>query len=68
LIIKYYDEKNTFFLSLLALALVSSCQNNDEMITEPSKEEVHNKIVNVTHHDGRPFSTGKGPDLHKVNL
>ncbi|RXM40285.1 alpha-amylase [Chryseobacterium sp. CH21] len=54
-------KKTNFFLSLLALALVSSCRTSDELITEPSKqEEVHNKTVNVTHHDGRPFSTGNG--------
>ncbi|WP_223599945.1 alpha-amylase [Chryseobacterium sp. GVT01B] len=53
-------KKTYFFLSLLALALVSSCQNRDELINETSRqEEVHNKTVNVTHHDGRPFSTGK---------
>lgn len=52
-------KKTHFFLSLLALALANSCQNNDEFTTEPSRqEEVHNKTVNVTHHDGRPFSTG----------
>ncbi|WPO91895.1 alpha-amylase [Chryseobacterium sp. HR92] len=52
-------KKTYFFLSLLALALVSSCQNRDELITETSRqEEVHNKTVNVTQHDGRPFSTG----------
>lgn len=56
---KYSNEKTHFILSLLALALVSSCQNNDELSTESvMKNEVHNKIVNVTHHDGRPFSTG----------
>lgn len=54
-------EKRHFILSLLALALVSSCQNNDESGVKSSKqEEVHDKIVNVTHHDGRPFSTGAG--------
>ncbi|RLJ33840.1 alpha-amylase [Chryseobacterium sp. 7] len=54
-------KKTNFFLSLLALALVSSCRTSDELMTEPSKqEEVHNKTVNVTHHDGRPFSTGNG--------
>lgn len=54
-------KKTKFLLSLLGLAFISSCQNNDEFIKEPSqKEEVHDKIVNVTNHDGRPFSTGKG--------
>ena len=53
-------KKTYFFLSLLTLALVSSCQNRDELINETSRqEEVHDKTVNVTHHDGRPFSTGK---------
>ncbi|MBE4947478.1 alpha-amylase [Chryseobacterium culicis] len=52
-------KKTNFFLSLLALALVSSCRTSDELMTEPSKqEEVHNKTVHVTQHDGRPFSTG----------
>lgn len=52
-------KKTNFFLSLLALALVSSCRTSDELTTEPSKqEEVHNKTVHVTQHDGRPFSTG----------
>ncbi|WP_336958146.1 alpha-amylase [Chryseobacterium contaminans] len=52
-------KKAYFILSLLALALVGSCQNNDELSTESmKKEEVHDKIVNVTKHDGRPFSTG----------
>ncbi|MFC3755821.1 alpha-amylase [Chryseobacterium tructae] len=53
-------KKTHFILSLLALALVGSCQSNDELSTKSSKgQEVHDKIVNVTHHDGRPFSTGK---------
>ena len=52
-------KKTNFFLSLLALALVTSCRTSDELTTEPYRqEEVHNKTVNVTHHDGRPFSTG----------
>ena len=54
-------KKTNFFLSLLALALISSCRTSDELMTEPTRqEEVHNKTVNVTHHDGRPFSTGSG--------
>lgn len=52
-------KKTNFFLSLLALALVSSCRTSDELTTEPSRQEdVHSKTVNVTNHDGRPFSTG----------
>ncbi|OCA70613.1 alpha-amylase [Chryseobacterium artocarpi] len=54
-------RKTNFILSLLALALISSCQNRDEAdIKTSQQEEVHDKIVNVTHHDGKPFSTGSG--------
>ncbi|MGL6129678.1 alpha-amylase [Chryseobacterium artocarpi] len=54
-------KKTNFILSLLALALISSCQNRDEAdIKTSQQEEVHDKIVNVTHHDGKPFSTGSG--------
>ena len=54
-------KKTNFILSLLALALISSCQNRDEADMKTSQqEEVHDKIVNVTHHDGKPFNTGSG--------
>ncbi len=52
-------KKTHFLLSLLALGFVNSCQNSDEAINETPKQfEVHDKPVNVTTHDGRPFSTG----------
>jgi len=56
--------KKTYFLpSILALGLVVSCQNNDEIVNKSSQQqEVHDKIVNVTSHDGRPFDTGKGSE------
>lgn len=41
-----------------ALALFS-CQHDDNLsTTENAANQVHNKVVNVTHHDGKPFSTG----------
>ena len=54
-------KKTHFLVSMLALAFFSSCQNGDENDNENlQKEEVHAKTVNVTKHDGRPFSTGSG--------
>ncbi|REC47922.1 alpha-amylase [Chryseobacterium pennipullorum] len=54
-------KKTYFFLSMLALVWLGSCQTNDEMNTDPSaKAEVHDKMIQVTRHDGRPFSTGNG--------
>lgn len=36
-----------------------SCQQDDTIsTTENSVNEVHSKVVNVTHHDGKPFSRG----------
>lgn len=52
-------KKTHLLISLLALGFINSCQNADEAITEtPKQMEIHDKIVNVTKHDGRPFSTG----------
>ncbi|MCQ9640824.1 alpha-amylase [Chryseobacterium sp. WG14] len=54
-------KKTYFLLSVWALALATSCESNDDIGNKSSQEqEVHDKIVNVTHHDGRPFSTGGG--------
>ena len=55
-------KKIHLLLLLPALSLVNSCQDNDEIIKETSQNpEVHSKIINVTRHDGRPFSTGTSP-------
>lgn len=51
-------KKLHFLASVLALASISSCQNDELVDKTPNQLEVHDKIVNVTNHDGRPFSTG----------
>ncbi|WP_343610048.1 alpha-amylase [Chryseobacterium oranimense] len=52
-------KKTHLLVSVLALTLFNSCRNSDENDNESlNKQEVHAKIVNVTNHDGRPFSTG----------
>jgi len=54
-------KKTHFLVSMLSLVLLSSCRSSDENDNESlQKEEVHAKTVNVTNHDGRPFSTGSG--------
>lgn len=54
-------KKTHLLVSMLVLTIFSACRNNDENDNEnPRNEEVHSKIVNVTNHDGRPFSTGSG--------
>ena len=58
-------KKTHFLLSFLALGFVTSCQNNDEIVDKsPEQLEVHNKTVNVTTHDGRPFSTGSSSSVN----
>ncbi len=49
------------FASLCFLALLSSfyaCNSNDDLPTTAATSKAPNKVVDVTHHDGRPFSTG----------
>ena len=35
-----------------------SCNSNDELQKNSPELSVHDKVVDVTHHDGHPFSTG----------
>lgn len=54
-------KKTHFLVSMLVLTVFNSCQNTDENDNENlRKQESHSKTVNVTTHDGRPFSTGSG--------
>lgn len=53
--------KKKYFYFSVVIGLLNSCQTNDEIINKSTQElEVHSKTVNVTNHDGRPFSTGGG--------
>ena len=57
-------KKSALLYYCLALGSVISCRSNDEILPA-SQAEVHNKTVDLTHHDGRPFSTGKGSSTAK---
>ncbi|HEX9151102.1 MAG TPA: alpha-amylase, partial [Flavobacterium sp.] len=54
-------KKQNFKIYLLSALLVGfySCSPNDAVVTDSPATASQFKIINVTHHDGHPFSTGK---------
>ncbi|MFV8326713.1 alpha-amylase [Flavobacterium sp. ZS1P14] len=54
-------KKQNFKIYLLSALLVGfySCSSNDAAVTDSPATASQFKIINVTHHDGHPFSTGK---------
>ena len=55
-------KKTQFLLLALVFGVVYSCRENDTFSEETAgQKEVHGKTVDVTHHDGRPFTTGASP-------
>ncbi|MFQ3174157.1 MAG: alpha-amylase, partial [Flavobacterium sp.] len=47
----------TYLLSVLLVGLYS-CNSNEDLVTDSASAASQFKVVNVTHHDGHPFSTG----------
>jgi alpha-amylase len=54
-------KKQNFKAYLISALLVGlySCNSNDDLVTDSATAASQFKVINVTHHDGQPFSTGK---------
>lgn len=52
-----------FFLMAVTSAFLYSCSQNETNDNDAKAESQQFKIINVTHHDGKPFSTGTSSSL-----
>ncbi|WP_339834327.1 alpha-amylase [uncultured Flavobacterium sp.] len=53
------------FLTLGIVFSLTSCEKNDEALNTPSSSSKDFKVINVTKHDGKPFSTGTSSNVEK---
>jgi alpha-amylase len=53
------------FLTLGIVFSLTSCLKNDESLNTPSSSSKDFKVINVTKHDGKPFSTDTSSNVEK---
>jgi alpha-amylase len=53
------------FLTLGIVFSLTSCLKNDEALNTPSSSSKDFKVINVTKHDGKPFSTDTSSNVEK---